>query len=112
MRARGVPPGKDFSMDDIDTGRPDLETVRNPDTDYERSDLSVRVISVVGAVLAFFLAISPVALLLGFHGLGTDVNRELRILPPQPRLQTDPARDLQAELTRQRAFLDSYGWVD
>jgi hypothetical protein len=109
---RRVPQRKDCSMDDTTTRRPDLETVRNPHTDYESRDLSVRVIGLVGAGLAFFLAISPVALLLGFHGIGADVNRELRISPPQPRLQTDPARDLRAELTRQRTVLDSYGWVD
>lgn len=99
-------------MDDASSARPDLESIRNPDTDFESSDLSVRVIAIVGLVLAFFLAISPVVLLYGFPGIGSDVDRKLRVMPRAPRLQTNPAHDLRSELSRQRAILNSYGWVD
>lgn len=99
-------------MDDINSPDGDLETIRNADTDFERSDLSVRVIALVALGLAILLGISPVVLLYGFSGIGSDVDRSLRVLPPEPRLQTYPARDLQAELSRQRNLLSSYGWID
>jgi hypothetical protein len=35
-----------------------------------------------------------------------------RQLPPGPRLQTDPYRDLQELLGAENAILESYGWVD
>jgi hypothetical protein len=35
-----------------------------------------------------------------------------RQLPPGPRLQTDPYRDLQEILGAENAILESYGWVD
>jgi hypothetical protein len=99
-------------MDDINSPDRDLETIRNPDTDFERSDLPVGVIALVALALAILLVICPVVLLYGFSGIGADVNRSLRVLPPEPRLQTYPARDLQAELSQQRRLLSSYGWVD
>ena len=35
-----------------------------------------------------------------------------RQLPPEPRLQTDPYRDLRELLGAENAILESYGWVD
>jgi hypothetical protein len=35
-----------------------------------------------------------------------------RQVPPGPRLQIDPQRDLRALLDAQNAILQSYGWVD
>ena len=35
-----------------------------------------------------------------------------RQLPPGPRLQTDPQRDLKERLDAEHAILQSYGWVD
>ncbi len=99
-------------MDETTAARPDLEAIRNPDTDFESRDLPLRVIGRVALALAVFLALSPVVLLYGFPGIGADVSRKLRVLPPQPRLQINPSRDLQAELARQRTFLNSYGWTD
>jgi hypothetical protein len=90
----------------------DPETVNNPDTNYERSDLSLRVVGYTGLGLAVFLILAPFILWAGFPGIGSDVNRALRVIPPEPRLQTNPPRDLAVELSRQRALLSSYGWVD
>ena len=33
-------------------------------------------------------------------------------LPPEPRLQTSPAGDMEALRARDRAMLETYGWVD
>ncbi len=35
-----------------------------------------------------------------------------RQVPPEPRLQPDPLRDLQTMRTEEDALLNSYGWVD
>jgi hypothetical protein len=40
---------------------------------------------------------------------GTSVEREL---PPQPRLQVDPADDLAALRAEEDAWLSGWGWVD
>ncbi len=36
----------------------------------------------------------------------------LGAIPPEPRLQSDPAPDLAAERAREQAQLDGYAWVD
>jgi hypothetical protein len=92
--------------------RVDLEDIRNPDTEFESRDLALRAIGMAALGLLFLIGVSPVALLFGFPGIGTDVNRTLHVLPPQPRLQIDPARDLREELSHQRTLLRTYGWVD
>ncbi len=100
-------------MDDDNSGSAkSLNEITNPDTEYERSDLPPGVIALAALGLAILLGASPVILLYAFPGIGTDVARNLRELPPEPRLQTDPRSDLQAQLSRQRARLDSYAWVD
>jgi hypothetical protein len=99
-------------MDEARGARVDLEEIRNPDTEFETSDLPVPVIGLAALGLTLLLGISPIVLLYGFRGVGADVNRTLRVLPPQPRLQINPSTDLQHELSHQRAVLGSYGWVD
>lgn len=99
-------------MDETQSGAATPDTVRNPDTDYEPSDLPLRPAALIALALALLLLVSPLVLLYAFREVREDVSRDLRVLPPQPRLQTDPRRDLQRELARQRVFLDSYGWVD
>ena len=84
----------------------------NPDIEYERTDVHLRPIALTAAGMAVLLLIAPLALLYGFPKLGADVNRNIRVIPPQPRLQTDPASDLVAQLSRQRAVLESYAWID
>jgi hypothetical protein len=37
---------------------------------------------------------------------------EIRQLPPEPRLQVDPATDLEEMWRAEDAVLNSYGWVD
>jgi hypothetical protein len=35
-----------------------------------------------------------------------------RLLPPEPRLQADPPRDLEEFLAREEEFLTTYGWIN
>jgi hypothetical protein len=38
--------------------------------------------------------------------------REERVLPPEPRLQTNPGEDLKALKREEDRRLESYGWID
>lgn len=84
----------------------------NADTDYERSDTALAPLAFVGLGLLLLLAIAPLVILAGFHSTATDVDRRPTVLPPQPRLQIHPSAELAAYLGRERALLNSYGWVD
>jgi hypothetical protein len=65
---------------------------------------------------AAILALSLLAIVLGVYVWARPVLRAgtlpPRPIPPQPRLQADPAADLAAERALQRSRLDRYGWMD
>ena len=86
--------------------------LRNLDTDYERRDVPLRIYAIAAIGLTVLLAVAPLVVRLGYPETGGDVNRQLTITPPEPRLQTNPPDDLAAYLAEQRALLGSYGWVD
>jgi hypothetical protein len=87
----------------------------------EAADLDVPIILRVAAVLAVAIVASILAVTMFFrHMERTYPDRtseaEPRVtasdLPPLPRLQTDPLRDLQAVRAAEDAHLDRYGWID
>lgn len=84
----------------------------NPEVDYERNDVPLRPLLVIAFALVILLASAPFIILLGFSSTAHDVDRRLMVLPPEPRLQTHPREHLDAYLSRERALLDSYGWVN
>lgn len=84
----------------------------HPDTDYERSDADVRVIGAVAGVILLLVAVLPILLAWLYAPSTTDRDRRMRIVPPEPRLQTDPHAELTAFRAREDSILDSYGWVD
>jgi hypothetical protein len=85
---------------------------RNPQIDYERSDLSLSAVAIVAVGILLLLGVAPLIMIEAFPLVRGDVDRHLSITPPQPRLQTDPAADLAAYVRKERHLLDSYGWVD
>lgn len=85
---------------------------RNPEVDYERTDLSLTVIAIVALAILLLLIAAPLIMIGAFPLSRGDVDRHLAITPPEPRLQTDPAADLAAYIRKERHLLDSYGWVD
>ncbi len=87
-------------------------TLRNLDTDYERRDVPLRIYALTAIGLTVLLAIAPLVIRIAYPETGGDVNRQLTITPPEPRLQTSPPDDLGTYLAEQRALLGSYGWVD
>lgn len=85
---------------------------RNPDVDYERTDLSLSAVAIVAMAILLLLIVAPLAMIGAFPRARGDVDRHLSITPPEPRLQTDPEADLGAYVRKERHLLDSYGWVD
>jgi hypothetical protein len=95
----------------------------HPAVRHEESDVNIR------AIFAFGLALTIATIFLGFVVwiLFTYFSsREARTvtpqyplaagqqnrLPPEPRLQTDPRKDLGDLRAQEDAVLNSYGWVD
>lgn len=85
---------------------------RNPEVDYERTDLSLSVITIIALGIVLLLGVTPLIMIGAFPLARGDVDRHLSITPPQPRLQTDPQADLAAYVRKERHLLDSYGWAD
>jgi hypothetical protein len=64
---------------------------------------AILALSLLGIVLLVYLWARPVL---------TAGAAPVRPIPPQPRLQADPAADLAAERSLQRARLGGYMWMD
>ncbi len=84
----------------------------NPQTDYERADLSLAAIAIAAAVLLAVLGLTPLIIRAAYPTTAADVDRRLIVVPPEPRLETDPPQDLSRYLAAQHARLGSYGWID
>ena len=85
---------------------------RNPEVDYERTDLSLRAIAIVALGILLLLGVAPLIMIGAFPRARGDVDRHLSITPPEPRLQTDPEADLGAYVRKEQHLLGSYGWID
>jgi hypothetical protein len=87
---------------------------------YERSDADVRSLLKFGASLLTILIIVLISMKSMFfyfarsQKLGPPASpfEEVRVLPPQPRLQVQPRIDLQTYCEDQLEQLNTYGWVD
>ena len=87
---------------------------------HETRDINPRAVAWFGAGVAIMLLVilSVVGWLLSAigtqHSTGPAVIQlnGQRILPPEPRLQSDPAGDLARFRERENATLNGYGWVD
>lgn len=94
-----------------------------PGVGYEHSDVTVRPIVIAGIGLTIVLCIVA-GLMLGLYDFFAA--REARLspppnplaaaagprLPPEPRLQVHPIRDLRELREAESDILDHYGWVD
>jgi hypothetical protein len=87
---------------------------------YEHSDADVRSLLKFGAWLLVILIIVVISMKSMFfyfarsQKLGPPASpfEDVRVLPPQPRLQVQPRVDLQAYCEDQMEQLNTYGWVD
>ncbi|HBY93491.1 MAG: hypothetical protein C3F12_09820 [Candidatus Methylomirabilota bacterium] len=87
---------------------------------YESRDMSIRVI---GTFLLGLLAVTGIVLLVMWLlfkvFVAQQAKRDVRPsplaaapLPPEPRLQVTPGRELQEKQAQEDVILNSYGWVD
>ena len=91
-----------------------------PRRGHETSDVNIRslVISGVllcGLVIAGLLVSAGVFhYFVGHQGLGPPASpfENVRMLPPEPRLQVSAPKDLEQYKAAQGEILNSYGWVD
>ncbi|HET9399426.1 MAG TPA: hypothetical protein VFO34_00615 [Candidatus Acidoferrales bacterium] len=87
---------------------------------YEKRDVNFRAAYIFGATLAAVLIVVIFAMrgLFGYFSeaqtLGPPATpfKNVRELPPSPRLQPDPKSDLARTLEDQQQLLNSYGWAD
>jgi hypothetical protein len=69
-------------------------------------------VALVYAGILMLLAISCWALIAAYPSALRDVDRTLRIVPPGPRLQTDPQDDMKRFRAEEEKWLNTYHWID
>lgn len=88
---------------------------------YEKSDANPRGLVYFTVTMAAILAATCVSLIWLFKHYERTENpgsfiaapfAGLRPLPPSPRIQANPASDMQSYLQSQQSILNSYGWID
>jgi hypothetical protein len=84
---------------------------RQPDS-HETYAVAARMLHWVAAILALSLLAIVLLVYVWARPVLTAGVQPARPIPPQPRLQRDPAKDLAAERALQRSGLDRYMWVD
>ena len=91
-----------------------------PRRSHETSDADVRNLIIFGVGLSL-LVVAGLLLsgavfhyFVGHQGLGPPASpfEDVRMLPPEPRLQVSAPKDLAQYQGAQREILNSYGWVD
>ena len=84
----------------------------NPDTAFEASDWPLRIVGIVFLVMLVVLVAAAFVLIGAFPGAVSDVSRRLTVMPPQPRLQIDPAAELARFRAAEEKRLNTYYWID
>lgn len=91
-----------------------------PHSGHETSDVSIRGVAIFALGLALLVIFSLMAVyglltLLSERRVGADIAPSplaTRKIPPEPRLQVNPAVDLKEMRAAENEILSSYGWVD
>jgi hypothetical protein len=84
---------------------------RQPDS-HESYTVAAGMLHWVAAILALSLLAIVLLVYVWARPVLTAGTPPTRPIPPQPRLQANPAADIAAERTLQRARLDGYAWLD
>ncbi len=90
----------------------DADAGRNPEVAYEPSDMSVAVVGWAALGVLLWLVLIPLILAWGYPASTGDTPKAPTVLPPEPRLQSDPRADLLSYEAEKERRLESYGWVD
>lgn len=89
-----------------------MQDVSRP-KNFERSDADPRLVSAIAIGVAVFLIGAPFLVLASYRDAGGLGRIPANLpLPPTPRLQVVPEKDLQHLRASEDARLDTYGWVD
>jgi hypothetical protein len=91
-----------------------------PRHSHETSDANIRNLIIFGVGLSLLvvggLLVSGIVFhyFVGHQGLGPPASpfENVRMLPPEPRLQVSAPKDLKQYKSAQEEILNSYGWVD
>ena len=94
--------------------------VPGTDSAFEHEDASPGGLVKSGIVLGVILIVVFVAMRFAWHafmdfspaGENASPMTDARILPPHPRLQVDPQKEIHDYCEQQAQTLESYGWVD
>jgi hypothetical protein len=84
---------------------------RQPDS-HESYAVAAGVLHWAAAILALSLLAVVLLVYVWARPVLTAGEQPARPIPPQPRLQPDPAADIAAERALQRSRLDGYMWMD
>ena len=104
-----------------DAAKPHGKIGEGPEKAHERTDVNILGIFWFIAILAASAVVIHVALWGLFVYLDKTTHPEevtywqtqpLNQVPPQPRLQASPKRDMQEMLAHERQWLNSYDWID
>jgi len=96
------------------------KVVPGTDSAFEHEDASPSGLVKSGIVLAVILVVVFAGMRFGWSvfmkmspaGQNASPMSDARILPPHPRLQVDPQKEIHDYCEQQAEILDSYGWVD
>jgi hypothetical protein len=80
--------------------------------DYERSDWDLGPVALIYAGVLVLLVICCFVLIAAYPRSLPDVTRTVRINPPGPQLQTNPAADLNRFRAEEEKRLHGYYWTD
>ena len=84
----------------------------NPDTAFEPSDWSPGPVALIYIGILTLLVISCFVLIAAYPGALSDVDRNLSIAPPGPRLQIDPESAIRLFRADEERWLNTYYWID
>ncbi|MCX7513260.1 hypothetical protein [Frateuria sp. STR12] len=84
---------------------------RQPDS-HESYTVAAGLLHWAAAILALSLLAIVLLVYMWARPVLTAGEQPARPIPPQPRLQQDPAVDIAAERALQRSRLDGYEWMD
>ena len=84
----------------------------NPITAFEPSDWPLRPVALIYLAIPALLVISCFVLIAAYPNALPDVDRTIRITPPEPRLQTDAEGNLQKFRADEERRLNTYYWID
>jgi hypothetical protein len=91
-----------------------------PRRSHETSDANIRDLIIFGVglcclvIAGLLVGIGVFHYFVGHQGLGPPASpfENVRMLPPEPRLQVSAPKDLKQYKAEQGEILNSYGWVD